>query len=219
MESRTIQVDGVPTVIRPMDENYVVGEDPCDAGITYAIKCWPGKNVPGEWPNPPIASYFRKIMKTYGTSAITAWQKNTLVGFLPFMPVNCGMPEMIFCVVAPERMQTPLERISSAEPIPFERLTPKVLKVQCASVSWSLYRKGIGSAMVRYLIQWAKEQGWERIEGWAFANSDVDDAYKWLPSIQFWEKAGFQRGSARVFDPSNPGTNKPGFDFAIELRQ
>ena len=51
MEPKTIQVDGVPTVIRTMEENYIVGEDPSKAGIEYAIKCWPGKNVPGVWPN------------------------------------------------------------------------------------------------------------------------------------------------------------------------
>ena len=160
-------------------------------------------------------------MKAYGASAITAWQDKTLVGFLPFMPVNCGMPEMIFCVVGGEGGEQPsLDRINSSEPIPFEQLTPKVLKVQCASVAWNrnMYRKGIGSAMAQYLVDWARENGWERIQGWAFESPEIDDSYRWLPSVQFWEKAGFQRGNARVFDPSDPGTNKPGFDFAIDLK-
>ncbi len=219
MNPQAILVDGVPTEIRPMGEDYVVGEDPAEAGIEYAIKCWPGKNEPGVWPNPPIAAYFRKIMKAYGASAITAWQGKSLVGFLPFMPVNCGMPEMLFCVVAPVDAQPSVESIQAAEAIPFEQLSPKVLKVQCASVAWNkdMYRKGIGTVMARYLVEWARENGWERIQGWTFGNPDIDDAYRWLPSIEFWEKADFQRGKARVFDPDSPHTNKPGFDFSIEL--
>jgi hypothetical protein len=221
MEPRTIYVDGVSTVIRPMGTDYIVGDDPGEAGVTYAIKCWPGKNIPGVWANPHIVAYFRKIMKAYGTSAITAWQDKTLVGFLPFMPVDCGMPEMVFCVIGSEGEQPILERINSSDPTPFKQLTPKILKVQCASVAWNMnmYRKGLGSAMVRYLIDWAKENGWYKIQGWAFESPEIDDAYRWLPSIQFWEKSGFERRNARVFDPSSPGTNKPGFDFVIDLRK
>ena len=50
MEPKIIQVDGVPTVIREMGSDYVVGDDPTESGVTYAVKCWPGRNVPGEWP-------------------------------------------------------------------------------------------------------------------------------------------------------------------------
>ena len=83
----------------------------------------------------------------------------------------------------------------------------------------NMYRKGIGSAMARYLVDWAREAGWERIEGWAFANPEENDAYVWIPSVQFWEKAGMQREQSRVFDPSDPITSKPGYDFAIDLQQ
>lgn len=220
MEPRTIQVDGVPTVIRAMGEDYVVGEDPAKSDVTYAIKCWPGKHVPGEWPNRPIAAYFRKIMEAYGTCAITAWQDKKLVGFLPFMPVGCGMPEMNFCVVCPEDKQTPLSEIESATPIPFDRLTPKVLKVQCASVAHNppMYRKGIGTAMLQYLVDWGKREGWERIEGWAFADPSTDDAYRWIPSVQFWEKAGAKKGGAPTFPPDVPPPPGPVREFAIELQ-
>ncbi len=215
MEPKEILIDGTPTVIRPMDSNYIIGEDQNKAGVTFEIMCWPGKAVPNQWPNPPVVAYFKKVMDTYGTGAIMAWQGQTLVGFLPFMPLNCGLPEMVFCVCAPIE-HTP-EHISASTVVPLNELNPKVIKVQCLSVSKRLRRKGIGSAMVIYLIDWAKQQGWEKIQGWAFESSEIDDSYTWLPSIQFWEKSGFERGIARVFDPSDPGTNKPGFDFAINL--
>ena len=220
MKPRTIDVDGTPTVIREMGNDYVVGDDPSESGVAYAIKCWPGHNVPGEWPNRPIAAYFRKMIEAYGTSAITAWQAKTLVGFLPFMPLNCGMPEVTFCVVCPEERQTPLGDIEAAVPIPFEQLSPKVLRVQCASVAMNppLYRKGIGTAMLQHLVDWARESGWERIEGWAFADPSADDAYKWIPSVQFWEKAGAKRGGVPTFPPDVPPPNGPACEFSIDLQ-
>jgi GNAT superfamily N-acetyltransferase len=199
-----------------MGEDYIVGANQDDAGIKLAIKCWPGRMIPGRWPNPSTVAYFKKVMDAYGTSAITAWQEEKLVGFLPFMPVNCGLPEMVFCVSAPN--QTPEDRVASSTTVPFDELTPKILKVQCLSVSPRLYRKGIGTAMVHYLADWAGTRGWQKIQGWAFESPEIDDSYVWLPSVQFWEKSGFQRANARVFDPTHPGTNKPGFDFSIELQ-
>jgi hypothetical protein len=218
MEERTIQIDGVPTVIRPMGTDYVVGDDPADAAVEYAIKCWPGRSVPGRWPNAPIVAYFRKIMDAYGTGAITAWQERRLVGLLPFMPVNCGMPEMVFCVCHPFSGQTSIEEINAASPTPFEALSPKVLKAQCASVSMNLYRRGLGTDMARYLVDWANEQGWERIEGFAFSDADFFDAYKWLPSIHFWKKAGFEQARTRMMDIPDLGDDVAVADFALSLR-
>lgn len=217
MAPKDILIDDTPTVIRPMDRSYIIGEDQNKAGVTFEIMCWPGKPVPNQWPNPPVATYFKKVMGAYGTGAIMAWQGQVLVGFLPFMPLNSGLPEMVFCVCAP--VEHTEEEISASTAVPLHELKPKVLKVQCLSVSKRLRRKGLGSAMVGYLVDWAREQGWEKIQGWAFESPEIDDSYRWLPSIQFWEKAGFERGVARVFDPSHPGTNKPGFDFAIDLKR
>ena len=135
------------------------------------------------------------------------------------MPRDCGMPEMVFCVVCPEDHQPSLADINSAEPTPFRELSPKVLKVQCASVAWNppLYRKGLGTAMLYYLVDWARENGWERIEGWAFENPSVDDAYVWIPSVQFWEKAGARRGSVPAFEEGDPNIGKPACKFVIDL--
>lgn len=213
MEPTTIEIDGVSTVIRPMGEDYVAGDDPDERGVTYAVKCWPGKHVKGQWPNPEIAAYFRKVMEAYGTSAIMAWQGKTLVGVLPFMPMNCGLPKMSFCLCAPADEQTPLERIAQAQAISFAELTPKVIYIECLSVNWNLYRKGIGSGMARYLVDWAREQGWDRIEGVTFASPAGDDAYRWIPSIQFWEQAGFECGEAYCFGEDMP----PGVRFFAEL--
>ena len=56
------------------------------------------------------------------------------------------------------------EMVEKSAPTPFDELNPRVLKTQCLSVKQSLRRKGLGTAMVKYLIQWARNQGWQRIE-------------------------------------------------------
>lgn len=217
MKPKTIYVDDVRTEIRPMGNDYIIGDDPDAAGIIYSIKCWPGKRVPEQWPNAPIVAYFRKIMDAYGTGAITAWQGKKLIGFLPFMPINCGMPQMAFCVCAPFHEQTPLKTIEEATPIPFDQLHPKIIKVQCASVSPDLYRKGIGSEMAGYLVEWAKTRGWEKIQGFAFSNADFSDAYKWLPSIHFWERSGFDKNEEETMNFGELGENVPVTNFTLSL--
>ncbi|MFP4443864.1 MAG: hypothetical protein ACLFST_12155, partial [Spirochaetia bacterium] len=52
MKPRTIDVDGISTSIREMGSDYIVGDDPEEAGIIYGIKCWPGRHVPGEIDRP-----------------------------------------------------------------------------------------------------------------------------------------------------------------------
>jgi len=81
------------------------------------------------------------------------------------------------------------------------------------------YRKRIGLELALYLVNWARGQGWERIEGQAFASPDIDDAYVWIPSVEFWEKAGFRRINEYTFDPDHAGIKKSGYEFAIDLNQ
>jgi len=52
-------------------------------------------------------------------------------------------------------------------------------------------RKGIGTRMVRALIEWAKANGWERIEADSF--EDIPIIYEITGSAghTFWEKLGF----------------------------
>ncbi|MFP4383751.1 MAG: N-acetyltransferase family protein [Spirochaetia bacterium] len=92
--------------------------------------------------------------------------------------------------------------------------------MHCASVAHrpTLYRKGIGSAMLQYLVDWARESGWERIEGWAFEDSSTDDAYRWIPSLEFWEKAGAKRGDVPIFSPDTPPPPGPVREFSIDLQ-
>ncbi len=208
----TIKIEGIVAEIRPMDATYIVGDDGGASGVNVEIQCCLGHAA---WPNPPYVAYFRKLVEAYGSAAICAWQDSNLVGFLPFIPLDCGMLRLPHCISA--RIDDRAAEIRKATPTPFADLRDRTLKVQCLSVARRLQRRGIGTAMARELIDWARERGWHRVQGWAFADGTVDDSYRWLPSIQFWEGAGFERGIERVFDASDPVTNKPGFEFFIEL--
>ena len=176
MEPKEIRIDDVTVTIKAMDDSYVIGDDPEEAGIEYKIKCWPGKPVEGSWPNPSVAAYYRKLIDAYGSGAIMAWRNRSLLGFLPFYPYNCGL-QRIHCVCAP--VSSTVADIDHRRLIPFDALNPKILELECLSVDPGLYRKGLGTAMSCYLIEWAKAQGWEHIRGWAFADTDFIDAYRW----------------------------------------
>jgi GNAT superfamily N-acetyltransferase len=215
MEPKQIVVDEMVTVIKLMGHDYIMADNE-PPGVMVEVNCREG----GTWPNPLYVTYFNKLIEAYGTGAIFAWQKKTLVGFLPIWPVDCGLPRLPQCIhYSPSHPEARpnLNMIKQSTPISFGDLKSKILKVQCVAVKLALQRKGIGSAMVRYLVDWAKAQGWEKIQGWAFENG----GFNWLPDIAFWEKCGFKRGISRVFDGSDPeGSegNRPGFEFAINCR-
>jgi GNAT superfamily N-acetyltransferase len=214
MKPKEIIIDNTLTIIQPMGYDYIIGEDPDKAGIKYEIRCWHGKPVAGSWPNPPVVSYYKKLIDNYGTGAIMAWQDKSLIGFLPFYPQNCGLSK-VNCVCAP--IDTTIEKINSTNLVPLDNLCLKTLEVQCLSVTRRLHRKGLGTAMSIYLIEWAKEQGWDKIQGWAFSDSHFIDAYKWLPSIHFWEKSGFQKEKSREMDIEGLGSNIHINDFSISF--
>lgn len=210
MEPKTIVVDGMEAMIKPMGTDYIMSDAEEKVGILVDIECRAGAK---HWPNPLYVAYYSELVEAYGTCAILAWQGRSVVGFLPFRPKDCGLPELPFCIHYFDPEEPDLECVEQATPIPLSEMDRKMLEVRCLSVRSSLHRQGLGSEMARYLIAWARENGWQRIEGWAFAQSD----FSWLPDIAFWEKAAFKRGTARVFDESDPETSQRGFEFAIDL--
>ena len=191
--------------IRPMGMDYIMSaQEP--PGIEVAVGCRVHVD-PEKWPNPMYVTYYKKLTEAYGACAILAWQDRTVVGFLPFTPTECGQ-RLPACVhyVDKERMA----EVRAFAPVPQSDLSPKALKTHCLSVRESMRRKGLGSQMVRYLVEWARANGWERIQGWAFETSD----FGWLPDIVFWEKCGFKRGKARGWDEH---ITDPGFEYCMEL--
>ena len=205
MKPKEVTIDGATVTIRPMGIDYVMSDQE-PPGVEVAVGCRTDVG-PGKWPNPMYVTYYKKLTEAYGTCAILAWQERTVVGFLPFTPTECGqcLPACVGYVDEED-----MADVRAFTPVPQKDLSPKVLKTHCLSVKASMRRKGFGSQMVRYLVEWARANGWERIQGWAFEKSD----FGWLPSIVFWEKCGFNRGKARGWDEC---ITDPGFEYYMEL--
>ena len=205
MESEAITIDGIPVTIRPMDTGYLMADREPD-GVEVAVGCR-AYAKPEQWPNPMYVTYYGKLTKAYGACAILAWQAQSVVGFLPFVPIECGidLPHCLHYVDAED-----MAAVETFSPVPKEQMRQRILKTHCLSVKPTMRRKGLASRLVRYLVEWAKANEWQRIQGWAFEKSD----FAWLPDIIFWEKCGFHRGKARAWDES---ITDPGFEYYIDL--
>ncbi|GAH68962.1 unnamed protein product, partial [marine sediment metagenome] len=53
-------------------------------------------------------------------------------------------------------------------------------------------RKGLGSRMVRTLIDWARQQGWSAVEAHAYADLPCWYAVTGQAGKTFWDKLGFR---------------------------
>jgi GNAT superfamily N-acetyltransferase len=53
-------------------------------------------------------------------------------------------------------------------------------------------RRGIGTRMVRRLVQWAKDRGWESIEASSFEDIPLLYEHTGNAGRSFWEKLGFR---------------------------
>ena len=206
MEARAVTIEGISITVKPMGTDYIMADQEPD-GIEVAVACR-AYAAPEKWPNPMYVTYYRKLTEAYGACAILAWQEKSVVGFLPFTPPGCGQ-RLPACVHYVDEEDMP--GVQSFVPVPQESLSPKLLKTHCLSVKGPLRRKGLGSQMVGCLVEWARANGWERIEGWAFENGD----YGWVPNIEFWEHCGFRRGKARGWDEH---ITDPGYEYSLELQ-
>ncbi len=202
MLPRVVRVGDADITVRQMGADYLMA-DAEPEGVSVQLTCREFAEV---WPNPIYATYYDKLTRAYGAAAILAWQGSAVVGFLPFRPRGCGiaLPHCIHYVPGKngEPTDPDADAVERTPLVASEDLDPKALVVQCVSVKPDLRRQGLGTEMVRYLVEWAAAQGWERIEGCAFIGGD----WKWLPDVDFWVDAGFTRGrqedSTLEFGPS-----------------
>lgn len=141
----------------------------------------------------------RKITKTYGACAILARDNDKIVGHLRFYPkAICGLKRAGGLCMQQDYPAGPADDFGDDEfpdPAPIE---DKTIVVHCLITGSPqrkenpYQRKGIGTQMVRTLIQWAKANGWKQIEVDAF--EDLPVIYEGTGSAghTFWEKLGFR---------------------------
>jgi GNAT superfamily N-acetyltransferase len=188
-------------VVEPMTEKFILWRclhggplsrdtiDQCLPGGTMPLACYRDRNT----------SLLAKLTKTYGSCAILARDGDQIVGHLRFYPkAVCDMEGAGGPCLQQDPPAGPVDDFAERDfPDPAE-IEDKTLVVHCMMTGSSqqkenpYQRKGIGTRMVRALIEWAKANGWERIEADAF--EDIPIIYEITGSAghTFWEKLGFQ---------------------------
>ena len=178
-------------VVEAMTEEFILWRCLHDGPLSCeTIDLWPhyrGRNEP----------LLRKLIQTYGTCAIVARDGEKVVGQLRFYPkVVLAMNGGWLCLQQDSPFGPADGFVDSDFPEP-AAIEDKTLSVHCMMTGSSqqdenpYQRKGIGTRMVRTLIQWAGANDWEHIEADAF------EEIPWIYEITgsagytFWEKLGF----------------------------
>ena len=187
-------------IIKPMTEEFLLWRCLHDGPLTHdTIDQLPSA---GKMPwkryrkrNTPL---LRKLTRTYGACAIIALDNNRIVGKLRFYPKSvCDMEGAGNLCLQQDYPAGPSEDFANSSFTDPEKITDKTLLVHCLMTGSSHHnenpfqRKGIGTRMVRTLIQWAGTNGWEYIEADSF--EDIPIIYEITGSAghTFWEKLGF----------------------------
>lgn len=140
-----------------------------------------------------------KLTQTYGACAIVARDEQRIVGHLRFYPkAVCAMKDAGGLCLQQDPPAGPTEDFVDTAFPPVTQIEDKTLVVHCLMTGSSLHkenpyqRKGIGSRMVRTLIEWAKANGWRHIEADSFEDLPIVYAVTGCAGHTFWEKLGFR---------------------------
>ena len=187
-------------VVEPMTEEFILWRCLHSGPLSYnTIDQWPSDS-PMPWGryrqrNVPLLA---KLTRTYGACAIIARDGDRIVGQLRFYPkAVADMEGAGGLCLQQDYPAGPADDFAGNDlPAP-ARIEDKTLAVHCLMTGSPqqkenpYQRKGIGTRMVRTLIQWAKARGWDRIEVKAFEDLPIIYAITGSTGHTFWEKLGF----------------------------
>ncbi len=204
-----------------MDEAYIMCDDEKTKSVTVDVHC---RRLSPCWPNPLYSIYYRKLLGAYGLGPIFLWERERIVGFLPLSVLNCAVPELPLCVhytggddYGSER-HIDLAMVESAEPLPFAQLQMKEIRIGCMTLHPAMRGRGFAVSMVAYLIDRARDRGWERVRARAMLDGEPHAFY---PTLSWWKALGFTPiGEVRSFGPSNnPIDRSRAVDLIVDLAQ
>ncbi|OGO05616.1 MAG: hypothetical protein A2Y73_01065 [Chloroflexi bacterium RBG_13_56_8] len=188
-------------IIAPMSEEFILWRCLHHAPLSKdnIEDCPPDQRVDWQSRHAINLPVLRKIMHTYGACAMLAWDGTRVVGFLRFYPkAIMAMEEAGFLCLQQAYPDGASERLVRNCFPPLEEMGDKTLLVHCLMVGSPYWeenpyrRKGIGTRLVRALMRWAKDCGWEAIEAFAFEELDVIYDASGATGKRFWERLGFQ---------------------------
>jgi ribosomal protein S18 acetylase RimI-like enzyme len=140
-----------------------------------------------------------KLTDVYGACAVVAREGERIVGTLRFYPraVWTLARSEGFCLQQPFPSGPPQDLAGRAF-CPLDALEDRTLAVHCLAVGQPgargdpRRRKGLGSRMVRTLIDWARPRGWRAIEATTHVDLDLLYDISGTAGRHFWERLGFQ---------------------------
>lgn len=165
----------------------------------------------------------KKLTQVYGACAVVALDHEQVVGQLRFYPREvcalAGAGAEFMCLQQRAPNGPPDDFVEAVFP-PLSQLKDKTLFVHCLmtvssqSPEHTYRRKGIGSQMVRVLIDWARTAGWQAIETVAYEDLDLLYGITGVAGRTFWDMLGFQVAEIGV-EQGLAGEN----DFTRALRE
>jgi hypothetical protein len=187
-------------VIKPMTEDFILWRCLHSGPLSGDnIEKWPsGAGIPWESLRSRNIPLLRELTRLYGACAILARAGGEVIGQLRFYPkAVCGMEAAGSLCLQQEYPAGPAGHLDPGTFPSIAQIDDKTLIVHCLMTGSPQrkvnphIRKGIGSRMVRTLIGWARDRGWEGIEADSF--EDLPIIYKNTGSAgrTFWEKLGF----------------------------
>ena len=140
-----------------------------------------------------------KLHQVYGACAVLVRDGSRVVGMLRFYPKTvCQMTAMWSGMCMQQAFAAgPADDFADSAFPPLTQITDKTLFVHCMMTGSPgqkdnpYQRRGLGSGMVRTLIEWARERGWTAIEANAGADLPCIYAITGKTGRMFWEKLGF----------------------------
>ena len=179
-----IDAGGKKVVVRLMDDSWTFNE--CVSAHPFKPRhgvVWSHNQHCSRLPVPgdQLPDFIDRVRQAYGTCAVLAWHGEILLGHVVFLPKT----------LARERKATGWKRFGDTAS---DAGTIVVINLAMCSLSGHEFRrKGIGTALVEIMCQWAVENGWEQIEvydtdGGLFPVDWLDHC---IPPRPFWEKQGF----------------------------
>ncbi len=139
-----------------------------------------------------------KLTRVYGACAIVVRAGDEVVGLLRFYPK--AVWDMVgaggLCLQQ-DHPWGPADDFANSDFPPLAHIQDRTLVVHCLMTGCArqkehpYQRKGLGSQMVRTLIEWAKLKGWSRIEAAAFEDLPIIYEITGSAGHTFWEKLGF----------------------------
>jgi hypothetical protein len=187
-------------IIEPMTKEFILWRclhngllsdlniDHLPSGNSLAWELFRARNIP----------LLRKLTQTYGACAILAREGEQIVGHLRFYPkVVWDMQNAGGLCLQQDYPSGPADGFSDSDFPAIDKIEDRTLKVHCLMIGSPqqqvnpFQRKGIGTHMVKTLIQWATANGWEHIEADAFEDLPIIYEITGSAGHTFWEKLGF----------------------------